>query len=285
MLKWSGLYQLGGFCICLTIISFKCKSLKHIEKLLFPLSLFSCNHCNSDDVWYLKIVDSLLTLQVPRPSSLFFTSPFVDNAIDGVFYESTDTYKKQYFIASDDPRVLQSERILFSVMLLATEWHVLHNSLCLHAAAISRGKKGFLFLGESGAGKSTVSTLSANLGFPVLAEDRVFVVHQNKNYLLASGPHPTTKYTNYSNLRPNLSGVFLLVKDRENYIKPLTGLESARYLYSAIIQNSASGYLSADAMGLAFRAACDVARQVRTFELHFRNNPDFWKLIDAQFPD
>ena len=35
----------------------------------------------------------------------------------------------------------------------------------------------------------------------------------------------------------------------------------------------------------AFATSAEIARHVPTYELHFRKSPDFWKLIDAEFPD
>jgi hypothetical protein len=207
------------------------------------------------------------------------------NLISSLPFDLTQGYHEQFFIASSDQQILAPERILFSVMYLATWWHVLNSGLCLHAAAVSRNEQGFLFLGESGAGKSTISTLSADLGIPVLAEDRVFLLNQQNAYILAAGPHPATEYVNYSSLRPNLRGIFILIQDDDNYIKPTPHPITAKYLFAAFLQNSASGFLPSNAMAMAFKTISGIARQIPTFELHFRKSPDFWRLIDEQFPD
>jgi len=35
----------------------------------------------------------------------------------------------------------------------------------------------------------------------------------------------------------------------------------------------------------SIRTIGDLARTIPGYELHFRKSPDFWKLIDAEFPD
>lgn len=64
----------------------------------------------------------------------------------------------------------------------------------LHAACIGREGRGVLLMGESGAGKSTVSLLCLLAGFEFLSEDSVFV---EPDSLLASG------VANFAHVRAN----------------------------------------------------------------------------------
>jgi hypothetical protein len=269
MIELSEYYLLGGLCLRLQIASCQTATTREIEKLLVPLLNFRSDDCLKG-AWILNIIES----DLENSSLMRYVHVGINRG-----------YQKHFILTANDQRILAQDRILFSVMYLATWWHAIHGGLCLHAAAVSRNGNGFLFLGESGAGKSTVSTMSAAIGIPVLAEDRVFLLNQHNHYSLASGPHPTTEYAHYSSLCPNLRAVFVLAKDRENFITPISQSDAGKYLFAAFLQNSASGYLPAGVMESAFTAACDVARQVPTFELHFHKSPDFWKLIDEQFPD
>jgi len=285
MVELSELFRLGGLCLRLQIVSNQTDSVQQIKKLLYPLLGFHSDDSN-EEAWFLSIIESAPSLQIQDLSILPQASDLkISSLLRYVHLGINSGYKRHYFLTGNDPRILAPDRILFSVMFIATWWHAIHGCLCLHAAGVSRNGNGFLFLGESGAGKSTVSIMSAALGLPVLAEDRVFIMDQHDHYSLASGPHSATEYTHYSHLRPNLRAIFTLAKDRENYIAPLSQLDAGKYLFAAFLQNSASGFLPAEVMKLAFKAACDVARRVPTFELHFRKNPDFWNLIDKQFPD
>jgi hypothetical protein len=266
MVELSKSYQLGWANISLDIVSFQNKTIEQLERRLAALLPFQCTSCQGE-TWFLSMSDSTSPLS-PKNNSL-----------------KKAGYQNYFFAESDDPRILNPERILFSVMLLATRMHVRNNGLCLHAAAVSRNGKGFLFLGEGGAGKSTAARFSSEIGIPVLAEDRVFLIHQQSFYLLAPGPHPATDYMNNPKLRPSLEGIFVLVKDKQDYLVPLSQSDAAKYLFAAFLQNSASGFIPPEELAMAFKTISEVGRQIPTYSLHLRKSPDFWKIINERFPD
>jgi hypothetical protein len=266
MVELSQSYQLGWASIRLDIASFQDKTIEELERRLVALQPFQCDSCQGE-TWSLRMSDSTSSVSLKNQSL------------------KNDGNQNCFFAESDNARILDSARILFSVMLLATRLHVRHNGLCLHAAAVSRNGKGFLFLGEGGAGKSTVSRMSTDIGIPVLAEDRIFLSYQESHYFLAPGPHPDTDYINTPDLRPSLDGIFVLVKDKEDYLIPLSQAETAKYMFAAFLQNSASGFIPPEEMALAFATISEVGRRVPAYFMHFRKSPDFWKVINDQFPD
>ena len=73
------------------------------------------------------------------------------------------------------------EFIEFAVFTLAARSQGL---VPLHAACVGRGGRGILLMGESGAGKSTVTLQCLLRGFEILAEDSVFIAPRK---LLATG--------------------------------------------------------------------------------------------------
>jgi len=275
----SNSFQVGNFHLILDIRSPNNIGVKQLNELLIPLIPYKC--LTDSTIWRLQIICSasdakglLLGRKMPTFQKVHSSTTVTVNQDNQVLFNTT----------SEDLRILSPERILFSVMFLATWWHVIHGGLCLHAAGVSYKNKGFLFLGESGAGKSTVSALSDSIGIPVLAEDRVFVLRdETESYALGAGPHEATTYHRYVNMRAKLAAAYILVQDRENSVRNLPKKDAAKYIYAAFLQNSASGYLPKDVLKLAFKVACDLARNLQIFELHFNKSPDFWKLIDAQF--
>jgi hypothetical protein len=171
-------------------------------------------------------------------------------------------------------------------LFLATRWHVERGGLCLHSAAVARGRDGFLFLGASEAGKTSVARLSASAGRPALGDDLNFVIRDEENgYLLAAAPSPQLSPVGYSPFRPRLRGVFTLVKDGKERLVPMSPMLTARALFDAFTQAPPARRLPDEVIGLAFRTVCDIARRVPGYELHLRNSPDFWRLIDERFPD
>ncbi len=175
--------------------------------------------------------------------------------------------------------------ILLYSLVLAAGWHAWSGGLCLHSAGVARGHDGFLFLGDSEAGKSTVARLSAQAGYTLLGDDLNFVMRRSEaGYVLAAGPSVQLLPGGYSPARPALRGVFTLVQDADEYLVPLSPRQTARALFDSMLESPPGRKLPDRVVGLAFKTACDIARRVPGHELHFRKCPDFWKLIDEQFP-
>lgn len=177
-------------------------------------------------------------------------------------------------------------QIFLYILFLATRWHVEHGHLCLHSSAVARDNKGFLFLGDSDAGKTTVARLSDSVGFRALGDDLNFVLQEHSGqYRLAAAPSPNPSPVGYSMLRPQLKSVFKLVQDNKNYIVPLSSMQTAKVLFDGFRQVPKSNSFPARIFGISLKNISEIARHIPGYELHFRKSPDFWKLIDEQFPD
>jgi len=184
----------------------------------------------------------------------------------------------------DEPGEYSHIQLFLYLLLLANKWHIRHRGFCLHSAAIARGHKGFLFLGGSRAGKTTVSQLSTLTGYTALGDDLNFILRKEEDYVLAAAPSAAASMT-CSKSRPCLQAIFNLVQDKKDFLIPLSPMQIARSLFEGLGQAPKSAYLLNQELELAFQTCCAIARAIPGYELHFRKSPDFWKLIDEQFPD
>lgn len=177
-------------------------------------------------------------------------------------------------------------QVALYALLLANRRHIEHGGLCLHSAAVAQGNSGFLFLGQSEAGKTTVAQLGVELGHAPLGDDLNFIIRDGKGgYLLAAGPSMVGSPIGYNTAqRPSLVGIFNLVQDSRDYLSPVSPQQMAHDLFHALLQTPKTRHLSEKIVGLAFQTCCDIARRIPGYELHFRKSPDFWKLVDEQFP-
>ena len=196
------------------------------------------------------------------------------------------SYNQSFCLVDNEPHAQRAVAILLHSIMLATWWHVLRDGLCLHSAAVVHGDSGYIFLGDSEAGKTTVAKLSNAFGYPALGDDLNMLIRNEENsYRLAAIPSPVLSPVEYSMLRPSLRGVFALVQDDCDYLVPMAPIQTARALFDSFMQTPCGGKLPDDVIGLAFRTCCDIARRVSGYKLHFRKSPEFWKVINERFSE
>lgn len=174
--------------------------------------------------------------------------------------------------------------VLALLIYLATSWHVGQDGLVVHSSAVARGEDGFLFLGDSESGKSTTASLSASIGRPSLGDDMNLLIREGSGFTIAALPSPKVPEQGYGQLRPRLRAIFKLAKAATESVTPLTTHEATVALHEAFRQVPAGRALPSRSRSSAFNTVCDIARSVPAFTLHFRQTPDFWRLIDERFP-
>jgi hypothetical protein len=201
-----------------------------------------------------------------------------------IYRDQKNQNQKQIFFLVGEDSHLYSE-LSSCLLLVATWWHALRGNLLLHASGIADGDKGFLFLGNSGAGKSTVASFAISLEKQVVADDIVLISrYQGCEYFLRYVPRFYPQLTSDSSLHPSLRGIFTLVQDTEDYLIPLSPISLTKAINRGY-QHTLSLQIPIQARQTSFQAISEISRRVPGYELHFRKSTDFWRLIDGQFPD
>lgn len=206
---------------------------------------------------------------------------------DKLLRHSTSTEGSDRFFAFviDQPDEHNQIELILHILSLASKWHVEHGGLCLHASAVADGEQGFLFLGPSEAGKTTISGLSSLIGHSSLGDDVNFIIKDGENsYKLAAGPTLSGSTLEHSLQRPILRGIFSLIQEEQDYLVPLPPMQVARLLAESLGQVPFYYDFSEKNVGKAFQTCCAIARKVPGYELHFRKSSDFWNVINEQFP-
>jgi hypothetical protein len=110
------------------------------------------------------------------------------------------------------------------------------------------------------------------------------LIRSPEHFILSALPSPNIPPLGYSTLRPALRGIFTLVKDEINTILPLTRNNSIISVFNALKQAPFISKYPDLLLNKAFQTASEISRQFPVYELHFRKSPDFWNIIDEQFP-
>lgn len=152
---------------------------------------------------------------------------------------------------------------------------VRNNGFLLHAAGIAKDSEGYLFLGQSGSGKTTVSRVSANC--KILSDDLVIVRAINGVWKVFGTPFrggvDTQEKTSES---VEIRAFFGLVKDEKVFFERLDYPRAVAELISSTPMVHQDPTLSEDVIGLC----SDIARKIPGYRMHFLLDNSFWRYID-----
>lgn len=145
----------------------------------------------------------------------------------------------------------------------------------LHACALQDGSHGRIFVGYSGAGKSTMGSLWAPFpGVHMLSDDRVIIHQQNGQFYIHGTPwHGSAPFA--SPRSAPLEQVHILKQTPQNQARRLSPAQAAA-------QMMARSFTTLwDAQGSAYTLdfLVELARQVPCFELGFVPQPDIVEFV------
>lgn len=143
----------------------------------------------------------------------------------------------------------------------------------LHAAALAKGKKGTLFLGDSGAGKSTIAGLCPE--WTVFSDDGPIFFKRNDEYMVYPSPYQQIDLLRGLNketihMEARVMGLYFLIKDRRPFLETLLKKDAFSMILNRHIHFFP--FLSVRAkitlFDLFFRV-CDI---IPLYNLHFTKN-------------
>lgn len=178
--------------------------------------------------------------------------------------------------ATTDERVVFDRIVENFLRVVFAHMAIERGAMLLHGAGVVRDGKAWIFFGPSGAGKTTVTTLSG--GAHVLSDDLVMIVPgEAGRFAACSVPFRglLTPPATVDRCFP-LGGMFRLVQDTEDRIEPL----ELPLAVGALVQSLPFVTEGASAMPAVLGVASAVASSVPVSRLHFRKGPGFWKVID-----
>ncbi len=145
--------------------------------------------------------------------------------------------------------------------------------MLFHAAGVEHRSKGYALFGVSGSGKTTAAQFSAP--DPVLNDDLLLLWPSADGWQMYATPFGKRRG---DVRRVPLHSLLRLVKDSEVFLAPLSPGQALGELVSN------TPVLSADALWLpeVFARWETVLAEIPAYALHFRRDPTFWEVIDAE---
>lgn len=153
---------------------------------------------------------------------------------------------------------------------------LLEGGVLLHSAAVVEERRARLFVGHSGAGKSTVAGLALASGRKVVSDDLNVVLPSADGFALTGSPFHGDVGDRHEGFYP-LRGIFRLEKGGIDEVRPMGEAEAVASLVASSPFVNHSPYLH-DAL---WSNVTRLARTVPTEVLTFRREGTFWELLGA----
>ncbi|MCF6148024.1 MAG: polysaccharide biosynthesis protein [Candidatus Kuenenia sp.] len=154
------------------------------------------------------------------------------------------------------------------------------NDFIVHAAGLVINKKGFLFVGESGAGKTTVANLFANQA-EIISDELVIITNVEGKYFISQFP-AKTELTKLNNKVVPLNAVFLLKQDKSTSLEKPEMKKLVITLFKNIyFSNDSNNINEKYIFSEKLRMISEIVSDVPIYEMRFTNDNSFLKNISA----
>jgi hypothetical protein len=169
---------------------------------------------------------------------------------------------------------VRNEYAFDSLLRIQLSWMLpLKDGFLLHAATIIRDGKAYLFTGRSGAGKSTVASLSPPGS---VLTDEISLLRREDGVWRAYGtPFWGEFRAAGSNKSLPVAGIFRLVQAPENRLTLLGRVELLR----AVLPNVLFFSPEPSANRRLLEVLTQVAAEISGYNLSFRKDPSFWEAL------
>jgi len=167
-----------------------------------------------------------------------------------------------------------NEFALDSLLRVLLSWKLAgRDGFLLHAATVIRNGKAYVFTGRSGAGKSTVASLSAE--GTVLTDEISLLRYEDGVWRAYGTPFWGEFRAAGSNTSAPVRGIFRLVQSSGNRLTPLRPVEMLRALLPNVLFFSAETKANRRLLGILAQAA----EEILSYELAFRKDQTFWEVL------
>jgi hypothetical protein len=171
---------------------------------------------------------------------------------------------------------VKNQYALDSLLRVFLSWKLLeHEGFLLHAATVIRDGNAFIFTGRSGAGKSTVASLSPE---GTVLTDEISLLRREHGVWRAYGtPFWGEFKAAGSNSSAPVAGIFRLLQAAENRVESLRPIQILRALLPNVLFFSSEAAANRQLLEILGQAAAEIPG----FNLSFRKNSTFWEVLPS----
>ncbi len=171
---------------------------------------------------------------------------------------------------------VRHEYALDSLLRMFLSWALLpEDGFLLHGASVIRNGKAFVFVGRSGAGKSTVASLSP-LG-SVLTDEISLLKRVDGEWRAFGTPFWGEFRADGANISAPVGGIFRLVQSPENRVETMRPAELLKSLLPCVLFFSCE---PGDHHRL-LQILVGASQEIFGYNLQFQKNASFWEVLPA----
>ena len=168
------------------------------------------------------------------------------------------------------------EYALDSLLRVFLSWALLpQDGFLLHAASVVRDGKAYVFVGRSGAGKSTVASLSPQGS--VLTDEISLIKRVNGEWRAFGTPFWGEFRADGINTSAPLAGIFRLIQSSDNCVEPVRASELLKSLLPCVLFFSSE---AADHRRL-LKILAAASAEIPGYCLQFQKNRSFWEVLPS----
>jgi ABC-type glutathione transport system ATPase component len=149
-------------------------------------------------------------------------------------------------------------------------------ALAVHACAVAEGDDALVFVGHSGAGKSTIAELAESAGAEVLSDDRT-IIAVDRDGARAWGTPWHGSYRRGLPRSARVRGIFLLVQDTVDAVRPLHAATAFAELFVRTVQPT----VEPAEVRRVVDALTSLVGMVSVSSLHFRPSATAYRVARA----
>lgn len=138
------------------------------------------------------------------------------------------------------------------------------HGVIIHSLGLDDGGRGLLFVGVSGAGKSTMANLWQDAGATLLSDDRIIVRRQDDRYMMYGTPWQGDANIASPEAAP-LERIFFLARSSENLVQPISTMEAVTRLMVCCFPP----FYDPEGMGFTLDFFSRLAAEVPCYQLGF----------------
>jgi len=199
--------------------------------------------------------------------------------LDGLLLFNPDSSDGHIYLLKDGPECFRPIYRLFWMYLAQVIGE--RKGCFVHSSALVRDEKAYLFLGDSGAGKSSLARICGGSG--VFSDDSPILCERNGDYLVFPSPYHQIDPLKgldkeVMGLNARVEGLYFLTKDDRVYLERISKREAISLIINRHIHFFR--HLSTRAKSLLFELFIDLCDKIPYYNLHFSLDDDIWDVID-----